>query len=75
MKEILIEEITADSNKGTTVYPRGCPAVGRAEDYGKDKYNNPVCVLYGKNCEYFLDGSFALENFDKTLKCSFGGKN
>ena len=61
--EVLLNFI--EWNKGCTVRPFKCPAIGRKNDYGKDMEGEPVCILKDKRCPYFVLASFSLEDYEK----------
>jgi len=69
--EILLKSIFIEAGVGATVKPSNCPAVARAQDYGKDKKGNPACAFQGQDCPYFKKAGFALENFYKIISCNF----
>ena len=66
--EVLLNFI--EWNKGCTVRPFKCPAIGRKNDYGKDMEGEPVCILKDKRCPYFVLASFSLEDYEKKIMCN-----
>jgi hypothetical protein len=69
--EILLSNISVNSKQGATVIPSRCPAVARAQDYGKTDTGDAACVFHGKNCPYFDEAGFVLEDYYKIIKCNF----
>ena len=67
--EVLLKNITADAESGTTVVPVKCPGVGRVDDYPENDKGQPVCVHHGDNCPYFGDASFDLDTYYKQITC------
>lgn len=69
--EILLSNISVIAGQGTTVKPSNCPAIARAQDYGKDTDGKPACVFQSKDCPYFKKAGFILDNYYKIITCKF----